>query len=1545
MKRMIPLVVCAAWACSDTSSARAVRIEIAPISATVQVGQATQFNAVARTASGASVPNLPAIEWSISPADVATIEQSGNVTGLKAGSASVVASLSSLNLSATAALTVTAAPLNFTLSVTRSQGGGGHVTSTPAGIDCDFAAGSATTPCSHAFASGTLVTLSASPHADSTFLGFSGACSGAAACALTIAADANVNAQFQLNQQSGTVAIGFAGTGGGSVSSAPGGISCHPNCSSSFAVGSSVTLTATPDGSSTFAGWSGGTCASANPCTFSVSPGTTTITATFSPATASSYALAVTPSDLAGGEIVSTPAGIDCGAGHSACSAQFAAGSSVSLSQTAAALYGFAGWGGACSGTGACSVQMNGAQTVSVAYTAPGTISVTVAGTGAVVSTPAGINCASGTCSAQFSAGTAVSLAPTAGLHAFFSGWSGGCNGSGACSVTAQAGQTSSVTATFGATWALTVTVAGSGSVAQQGGAFTCASGSCTQEFNAGTAVTLVATPQGGLSFAGWGGDCSGTGNCVLTMSAAHEVSAAFVPLHTLTITPSPLGSVSSSNSAISACTTGSGTCTAQIPEGTTVHLSATPSGQAFFVSWSGACEGTAPTCDVTLSGDETAAAEFGDFSLALGVVNGVFSEVAGETRTLSVTVTPAPGSADLVVDLSATGLPTGVTATFADDGASVALAAAASALLGQFPVTLTAAVGAHTRSQQFLLEVRSPLVLVNPRGLDLDFDSGDLLVIEGESASRLVRVNTSTKEVVQTIANFANCCFAAHDVKVEQGAGTALVTYDNVLARVELATGAVTTLSTLHQPLGISLEQGGLTALVSDCGVTNDCNNAGRLLRVTLAGGAQAQVSSSITALRYPTSVAVEPDGAHAVVAELGRGLSRVNLSSHNGTVVNAGLAGNANSVVVEDAAHALVGTDNGIVFRVSIQYGMASWVARPGGNLSGLALDQGGGDLFASMQQQGRVAGIAVPNLVEVLAPSPVNPADPLDSVNGLAIEADGQHVIVADSCQGGACGPGVNGQIGRLDRVTLATGDVAALTTALRSPYGVQLESGGATALVAEQAGNALTRVTLAGGALATVSQQPSDTNPLALLLYGTGQVIESGLGFNAPFLKSVLLSSGSAVTLTNGGPFPCCNAPWQMQLTSGGDGFFFARRNGIAAGDPNGSPNQASTTGQLQLYEFESSSLTDAITGLDQPSAVGVQAAAVIVGENGSASSGGRLLRADPATGRYDVISSGLFLADNGNSFPPRFLELEASGNTALVTSGNHVMRASLVEPQFIYTRFSGPYESPQGLALEAAGTALITTCGVPYVVDCTTNGSLLRIVTDFGSPNLGAPTLMASSLNFPHAVAVEDATHALLTDCGLVNASGGCSSNGRIRRVDLGTHAVTNVATQLNDPRCITVRGDGTALVCETGAGLLDSINLASGEKTALASGLSGLNQIFVEASGTTAVVAYGGALGRVNLANGHVTPIWANPRGGSLHFTTSDGVTALVALGGTSFDGALLQVNLQSGGVDLLQPTFFDLADSIVALPGGAGFWVTEARPRTGGLFFLSYSN
>jgi hypothetical protein len=138
---------------------------------------------------------------------------------------------------------------------------------------------------------------------------------------------------------------------------------------------------------------------------------------------------------------------------------------------------------------------------------------------------------------------TAVTLTVTPDPGSQFTGWSGACTGTAlTCRLTMS--QSRSVKASFAGSSApsFTLNVAGagtgSGTVTSQTGlspAINCAitagsavSGACSGAYPQGTDVTLTAHPSGGHTFDGWGGDCTGTGDCTLTLSVNRSAAAAF---------------------------------------------------------------------------------------------------------------------------------------------------------------------------------------------------------------------------------------------------------------------------------------------------------------------------------------------------------------------------------------------------------------------------------------------------------------------------------------------------------------------------------------------------------------------------------------------------------------------------------------------------------------------------------------------------------------------------------------------------------------------------------------------------------------------------------------------------------------------------------------------------------------------------------------------------------------------------------------------------------------------------------------------------------
>ena len=170
--------------------------------------------------------------------------------------------------------------------------------------------------------------------------------------------------------------------------------------------------------------------------------------------TSSLVTLTVSVSGSGNGTVTSAnPAQISC---PSDCTEGYPSGTSVILSAAPAPGSIFTGWGGACSGTGGCTVTMDAAKTVTAGFantsSTPVTRTLTVVkqgdGIGTVTSNPVGINCGSD-CSQGYPNGTAVTLTATPAAGNTFVGWDGGgCSGSGTCTVSMT--QVLTVTATFG---------------------------------------------------------------------------------------------------------------------------------------------------------------------------------------------------------------------------------------------------------------------------------------------------------------------------------------------------------------------------------------------------------------------------------------------------------------------------------------------------------------------------------------------------------------------------------------------------------------------------------------------------------------------------------------------------------------------------------------------------------------------------------------------------------------------------------------------------------------------------------------------------------------------------------------------------------------------------------------------------------------------------------------------------------------------------------------------------------------------------------------
>ena len=396
--------------------------------------------------------------------------------------------------------------------------------------------------------------------------------------------------------------VSKAGTGSGTVTSNPAGISCGTACTGSYGSGTSVTLTATAASGSTFTGWSGA-CTGTGSCTVSMNAAKA-VTATFN---LPRYTLTVNKAGTGSGTVASYPAGISCGAD---CSESYTSGTSVTLTATAASGWAFAGWGGPCTGMGSCTVSMSAARSVTATFLPGYTLTVSKAGTGAgtVASYPAGISCGAD-CIESYTSGTSVTLTASAASGSTFTGWSGACGGTSTCTVSMSAAR--AVTATFLPNYTLTVSKAGTGSgtVVSNLAGISCGT-DCSEPYTSGTSVTLTATAASGSTFTGWSGACTGTGSCTVSMSAARTVTATFnSPGYALTVGKAGTGS-GTVVSYPAGITCGSD-CSEFYTNGTSVTLIAIADTGSTFDGWSGACTGTTSTCTVSMSAARSVTANF----------------------------------------------------------------------------------------------------------------------------------------------------------------------------------------------------------------------------------------------------------------------------------------------------------------------------------------------------------------------------------------------------------------------------------------------------------------------------------------------------------------------------------------------------------------------------------------------------------------------------------------------------------------------------------------------------------------------------------------------------------------------------------------------------------------------------------------------------------------------------------------------------------------------------------------------------------------------
>ncbi|HWJ55166.1 MAG TPA: IPT/TIG domain-containing protein, partial [Vicinamibacterales bacterium] len=266
-------------------------------------------------------------------------------------------------------LTVNTPPI---LTVSGSGTGSGTITSqaglTPA-INCTITVGVAAGSCQQTYPLGTVVTLTATGTAGSSFDGWSGSCTSTP-CGVTMSQAQFSSAAFTAPGPQ-TLTLSGAGTGTGTVTSQAGlvpAINCTITagvtsgaCSQSYPWGTSVTLTGSGTGGSTLSGWSGA-CAGSGTCPVSMTQARNVTAAFIAPP----QTLTVTGGGAGSGTVTSqsvSPA-INCtithGVASGTCSQSYPLGTPVTLAASPTGGATFSGWSGACTAAaGTCSVTMS----------------------------------------------------------------------------------------------------------------------------------------------------------------------------------------------------------------------------------------------------------------------------------------------------------------------------------------------------------------------------------------------------------------------------------------------------------------------------------------------------------------------------------------------------------------------------------------------------------------------------------------------------------------------------------------------------------------------------------------------------------------------------------------------------------------------------------------------------------------------------------------------------------------------------------------------------------------------------------------------------------------------------------------------------------------------------------------------------------------------------------------------------------------------------------------------------------------------------------
>ena len=468
-------------------------------------------------------------------------------------------------------------------TLTVAVAGIGKVTGT--GIDCGA-------DCAQDYDYGTAATLTAAPGEGQDFERWEGACAGTATgtvCRLEMKEARSATARFR--PQKRTLAV--TKTAGGSVSSAPAGISCGADCAEDYDYGTAVELTAAAESGYDFASWGGDCSGSASSTCVLTMEEARTASASFA---AECAAATVAHCALDRADSGATVSGA-CASGHNG-SCSYACNNGV-----------WSRSGNTCVPNPQCGDPSSAASACK-----PGTYGEAPGDRGVWAACSSQTSCEAGTPS-----------------------WSttrvdGKCGT--AASPCAAGTENNRVVGTEETTWRCagvdgqrTLTCTGTAGAWN----WSCTNGTvtrsdCTREFGKNSAscggLADPATDDngcrecnagyeecGGACVAKCGANSTRNSACGCDCDTGYRADGGVCKkLYTLTVTKTAGGDVSSSPAGIDCGTD----CTEKYVDGTTAKLTAAPDANRKLSAWSGACSASASTtCAVLLDGDKTVGAAF----------------------------------------------------------------------------------------------------------------------------------------------------------------------------------------------------------------------------------------------------------------------------------------------------------------------------------------------------------------------------------------------------------------------------------------------------------------------------------------------------------------------------------------------------------------------------------------------------------------------------------------------------------------------------------------------------------------------------------------------------------------------------------------------------------------------------------------------------------------------------------------------------------------------------------------------------------------------